>query len=133
MRVRTGRCLCGKVSWRYEGPENWRGHCHCASCRRNTASAFTTFMGVPIERFAFTGEEPATYSSSPGVRRRFCAACGTPVAYEADRYPQEIHLYAAALDDAADFAPQFHVHDAERLPWIELADALPRFPHSGGG
>jgi len=47
MRVRTGRCLCGKVNWRYAGPENWRGHCHCGSCRRNTASPFTTFMGVP--------------------------------------------------------------------------------------
>jgi hypothetical protein len=130
--AKTGRCLCGAVSWTYEGPENWRGHCHCASCRRNTASPFTTFMGVPYAAFRFTGAEPATYVSSPGVRRRFCPACGTPVAYEAERYPLEIHLYAASLDDPTDFAPQFHVHDAERLPWITLADDLPRFPHAGG-
>ena len=131
MRERTGRCLCGAVSWAYAGPENWRGHCHCASCRRNTASPITTFMGVPRAAFRFTGAEPATYHSSPGVRRRFCPRCGTPVAYEADRYPHEIHLYAAALDDAADFAPQFHVHHAERLPWLLLADDLPRFPGAG--
>ena len=128
----TRPCLCGAGGSRLEGPENWRGHCHCASCRRNTASPFTTFMGVPYVAFRFTGAEPATYVSSPGVRRRFCPACGTPVAYEAERYPLEIHLYAASLDDPTDFAPQFHVHDAERLLWITLADDLPRFPHVGG-
>jgi hypothetical protein len=32
-----------------------------------------------------------------------------------------------------DFHPQFHVHYAERVPWIELADGLPRFDHHGSG
>ncbi len=132
MGAKTGGCLCGRVRWVYEGPENWRGHCHCTSCRRNTASAFTTFMGVPYAAFRFTGAEPETYRSSPGVRRRFCAHCGTPVAYEAERFPDEIHLYAASLDAPAAFQPQFHVHVAEAVPWVELADELPRFPHSGG-
>lgn len=131
MATRTGGCLCGRVRWAYEGPENWRAHCHCTSCRRNTASPFTTFMGVPYARFRFAGAVPETYVSSPGVRRRFCATCGTPVAYEADRYPEEIHLYAASLDDVADFQPQFHVHVAEAVPWVELADKLKRFAHNG--
>jgi hypothetical protein len=58
----------------------------------------------------------------------FCATCGTPIAFEHDRFPHEIHLYAASLENPRDFAPQFHVFDAERLPWIELADDLPRYP-----
>jgi hypothetical protein len=129
MTEKRGRCLCGEVSYTYEGLENWRGHCHCESCRRNTASPFTTFMGVAKAAFRFTGKPPKVYRSSPGVRRSFCANCGTPMAYENDKDPDEIHLYAATLASSADFAPQFHVHYEERVPWVELADDLPR--HEG--
>jgi hypothetical protein len=131
MSSKRGRCLCGEVSYEYSGPENWRGHCHCESCRRNTASPFTTWFGVPYAAFRFAGKPPKVYLSSPGARRSFCPNCGTPIAYEHEKYPGEIHLYAASLDDPTDFQPQFHVHYAERLPWVELADGLPRFEHGG--
>ena len=131
MEKKRGRCLCGAVSYEYEGPENWRGHCHCASCRRNTAAPFTTFMGVPKSAYRFTGETPAVYHSSPGVRRYFCAACGTPIAYESDRWPDETHFYAAGLEEPQDFVPDFHVHWAERLPWVHLDDDLPKYEKTG--
>ena len=125
-RVRRGHCLCGAVRFEYSGPENWRAHCHCESCRRQTASPFTTFMGVPNGAWRWTGLEPATYASSPGVRRRFCPRCGAPVAFEADRFPDEIHFFASLLEDAADFAPSVHVHWDERLPWAPVVDDLPK-------
>ena len=126
-KITRGRCLCGQVTFEYEGPENWSGHCHCESCRRNTSSPFTSFFGVPRTAYRFTGEAPAVYESSPGVRRHFCRRCGTPIAYDADDYPDEIHFYAASLEHPEDFVPQFHVHYAEHLPWVELSDALPRY------
>ncbi|HXV24920.1 MAG TPA: GFA family protein [Alphaproteobacteria bacterium] len=125
--MKRGRCLCGEVRFEYEGPENWRGHCHCDSCRRNTSSPFTTFFGVPRAAFRFTGTPPRVYHSSPGVRRLFCAHCGTPMAYENDRDKEEIHLYAACLEDSKKFSPQFHVYWAEKVPWIELSDHLPKY------
>lgn len=131
MTKKRGHCLCGQVSFEYEGPENWRAHCHCESCRRNTSSAFTTFLGVPNAAYRFTGAEPAVYKSSPGVRRLFCANCGTPMAYETEKYPKEIHFYAASLEKPEDFKPGFHVHYAERLSWADINDELPRYDHSG--
>ena len=133
MSRKTGRCLCGAVTYEYEGPENWCAHCHCESCRRNTASPFTTFVGVPNSAYCFTGVTPKTYASSPGVRRHFCDRCGTPVAYEADRFPDEIHFYAAGLDAPSLIEPQGHVHCAEMLPWVKLADRLPRYAQSSSG
>lgn len=124
----TGRCLCGAVSFTYDGPENWRGHCHCESCRRQTASPFTTFMGVPHGAWQWTGAVPKVYESSPGVRRSFCARCGSPVAFEADSFPDEIHFYAALLDTHTDFEPDVHAHWDERVNWVELSDKLPRRP-----
>ncbi len=129
--LKTGRCLCGAVSFAYEGRENWRAHCHCESCRRACAAPFTTFLGVPDTAFRWTGRAPATYASSEGVQRSFCPVCGSQVAYKADRYPDEIHLYAALLDDAAAFEPRGHVHWAERLPWIHLSDDLKKKEGSG--
>lgn len=127
MTVRLGHCLCGAVAFEYWGEENWRGHCHCESCRRNTSSPFTTFFGVPRGAFRFTGVYPSIYQSSKGVKRFFCGTCGTPMAYESDRFPDEIHFYAASLEDATSFTPQFHTHYAERVPWVELADDLPKY------
>jgi hypothetical protein len=133
MTLRRGRCLCGAVRYEYQGPENWVGHCHCESCRRNTSSPFTTFMGVPRTAFRFTGVEPAVYHSSPGVRRLHCPDCGAPVAYDADRHPDEIHFYLAALEDASGLTPQFHVFVAEKVPWIDLGDDLPKYAGGTGG
>jgi len=84
--TKTGRCLCGAVTYSYEGLENWQAHCHCESCRRATAS---------------------------------------PMTYENERCPEEIHLYAATLDRPADFEPEFQVHADEQLPWLRLADGPP--------
>lgn len=125
----TGHCLCGAVSWRYEGAETWACYCHCDDCRRNCAAPVTAYIGVPLARFEWTGAAPSGYSASPGVTRLFCATCGTPMAFQAERYAGEIHLYAASMDDPTRFTPQFHVHYAERLPWLHIDDDLPRFPH----
>ena len=84
-------------------------------------------LAVARADLALDGDEALVwYQSSPDSRRAFCGTCGAPVAYAADRYPDEIHFYAALLDDAADFAPQGHVHWDERLPWVHLADDLPK-------
>lgn len=131
MAGKSGRCLCGDVTYAFSGPENWRGYCHCESCRRNTASPVAAFFGVPRAAFRFTGKAPAVYASSPGVRRLFCARCGTPMAYDSDRFPDEIHLYAASLDDPAAFAPEAHFFFAEHLPWFDVQDDLPRHPAGG--
>ncbi|MBT5039759.1 MAG: GFA family protein [Rhodospirillaceae bacterium] len=127
MSKRSGRCLCGSVSYEYSGPVNWSGHCHCESCRRNCSAAIVTFFGVPRSAYSFTGTEPDIFESSSGVRRLFCSRCGTPMAYDADRYPDEIHFYAASLIDPENFTPQFHVHCGEQLDWLKLADDLPKY------
>lgn len=122
----TGHCQCGACGFAYSGPPRFMAHCHCESCRRATAAPFTSYLGVADGRWRWTAEAPADYQSSPGVTRSFCARCGTPMAYRADRYPGEIHFFAATLDDPTLFAPTAHVHTDEMLPWIHLADDLPR-------
>jgi hypothetical protein len=49
------------------------------------------------------------------------------LAYENERIPDEVHLYAASLENPSDVKPSRHVFVEEQLPWLEIADRLPRF------
>jgi hypothetical protein len=128
-----GRCLCGSVVFHYEGTPNWTVHCHCESCRRATSSPVTTFISVPRSVFAFIKGEPRYFGSSPGVKRGFCENCGSPLTYENERMPDEVHLYAASLSSPVDVAPERHVFVAEQLSWFEVLDGLPRYAATSRG
>jgi hypothetical protein len=130
MTETTGHCLCGAVTFSFTGEKTWACLCHCNDCRRNCAAPFTAFLGTPLEGFGWTGQMPKRFQSSAGVTRHFCDTCGTPMAFQAEHYAGEIHLYAATLSDPATFAPMFHVHYGSRLPWLHTADNLAKFPAS---
>ena len=121
-----GGCRCGAVRYRAGGGALWVTHCHCNECRRSSGAPVSTFVGVAAGGFAFVAGTPGAYESSPEVIRRFCAACGTPLTYEAAVYPGEVHIMAGTLDAPDALAPERHVFDRERMPWLALADDLPR-------
>ncbi len=68
----------------------------------------------------------AIFESSPGTQRGYCPSCGVQVFYRSDRWPDETHLYAATLDDPTRFVPEAHYHFGERVPWLQIADDLPK-------
>ena len=127
-----GGCLCGAVRYRIDAPPLWTGYCHCTSCRRSTGAPVTMFVGAREDSVAFTAGKRTQFASSPGVQRGFCAACGTPLTYESDRFPGEVHFYVSTFDDPQDLRPTFHVFYEERLRWLEIADALPRHATTTG-
>ena len=85
--VTTGRCLCGDIRWQYEGEVTWACYCHCDDCRRNCAAPVVAWLGVPLKNFKWLGKATGTYNSSKGVSRHFCRNCGSPIAFEAQKYP----------------------------------------------
>ena len=125
-QLHHGRCVCGRIQCHIANDPIWIGHCHCQSCRRNTGAALATFVGVAEEKYFVDRGEPASYESSPGVRRRFCGDCGTPLTYASDRFPGEVHLYISTLDEPDWFPPSFHVFCGEKIGWFETSDDLPR-------
>jgi hypothetical protein len=93
----------------------------------------TTWISVPRTAFAFTRGSPRYFSSSSGVRRGFCETCGSPLTYESERWPDEVHLYAASLMRPDRVSPSRHVFVAEQVPWLEILDHLPRYEGDSGG
>ncbi len=123
----TGHCLCTKTRWEFSGSPTWSCYCHCDNCRRNCAAPVVGWMGVPLAAFRWTGDAPRTFQSSQGVFRHFCADCGSPMGFEAEHYSGDMQLYAASLADPGAFAPEFHVNYKSKLPWLTLADELPKY------
>ena len=117
--ARTGRCLCGSVRYEAVGQPNWVAYCHCESCRRATGAPVTAYAGFPADAVRFTGEPPTFFASSPGVRRGFCGRCGSPVSFEGERWPGEIHLHLGCFDQP-DLVPTTEAFAEERLPWLHL-------------
>lgn len=125
----TGRCLCGSLSYQTRGSPFLSVYCHCESCRRATASPVTGLFCMNRGQVTWEGER-RYHRSSPGVTRGFCGTCGTAMHYMTTRWPGEIHLYAATLDDPALFTPSAHMHWADRVPWLQIADTLPKHPRA---
>ena len=132
MTTLTGRCFCGQLRWTSPGPVLWAGHCHCESCRRATSAPFTSFVGVERDSVTWTGEA-AIHDSSPGTQRGYCPRCGSQMFYHSDRWADQTHLYAASLDDPRQYEPKAHFHWAERVPWLEIEDDLPKYEGTAGG
>lgn len=122
----TGGCMCGAVRYEASWPPNWSAHCHCRDCQRASGAAFVTYAGIRKDGFRWSKGTPKIFRSSPGVERFFCGDCGTSLAYWGERWPDEIHIFAATLDDPARAEPQIHIYTSEQLPWVHLADGLPR-------
>lgn len=120
-----GHCLCGEVRFEIGGEPNWVAHCHCESCRRATSAAFATYAGYAHTAVTWSGAPRSEYVSSLGVVRSFCPQCGSPMSFQSERWPGEIHLFAASFDHPHALRPEFHEHADEKLDWVHLADGLP--------
>jgi hypothetical protein len=122
-----GGCACGAVRYRAEAAPIQSMICHCADCRRAAAAPIVPWVTFARAAFAFTRGGPAVFASSPAVRRLFCAACGTPLAYENAERPDEIDVTTCSLDDAEAYPPTHHAQTADDLAWVRPGDGLPAF------
>jgi hypothetical protein len=128
-----GGCLCGAVRYRASGAATHPTLCHCNSCRRAAGAPVVAWVTFPLAEFSFTKGAPARHRSSPPVERTFCLSCGTPLTYRHSKYPKEIDVTTASLDDPAAFPPADHTWTSERIAWLELGDRLPRHARSRQG
>ncbi len=127
-RTFAGGCLCGAVRFRIEGEPAWVACCHCSMCRRAHGAGSVAWVGVPAARLLLTkGAAHLTrYQSSAGATRSFCGRCGSPMLFEAARWPGEVHVALGLLDPDHGLRPTAHAFFDDRAPWVHVDDGLPR-------
>ncbi len=125
-----GSCRCGAVGFEVRMPTLWCAHCHCTQCRRSHGAAFVTWFGIAEDQFRLDGDGATLrwYQSSPEAQRGFCSQCGTPMLFRSSRWPGEMHVALAVMDEPIDRAPQAHVFHDTHVDWMTLGDDLPRKP-----
>lgn len=124
----SGRCFCGAVRYEVGDDVFHVTTCHCQSCRRVSGAPVLSWFTVRTADLRWLAGMPATFHSSAGVVRSFCAACGTTIGYQRDDTPGEQDLTLCSLDTPELLAPRDHTFTSERLPWVVIADGLPRYP-----
>ena len=98
-------------------------------CRKVSGAPFTSFVQFRQGVVEWSGEW-ASYASSEGISRRFCATCGSSLTFEADGM-QFIAL--GSLDAPERVKVERHCYTRSKLPGLKLADDLPQFPGPVGG
>jgi len=127
-----GGCHCGAIRYSIDGELKHSAVCHCASCRRTTGGLATAWVGYPGEGLAVEGT-PRAYSSSEGVERHFCPACGTSLFYFNEAaMPGVVDILTVTLDDPENYAPALHVQMADALSWEASLEGLPKFDRFPG-
>jgi hypothetical protein len=53
--MRTGRCLCGAVTYEVDGDPVVVAHCHCADCQRVSGAGHTTGAMFPASKLVIRG------------------------------------------------------------------------------
>ena len=106
--------------------------CHCTSCRRAAGAPFVAWGTVDEADFRIAAGRLAVVRSSHPVERGFCSACGTSLTYRNAQRPGEIDLTLATLDAPAAFEPRMHIWVQDKLPWVRIADDLPRYAMAAG-
>ncbi|WP_353333294.1 GFA family protein [Phaeobacter sp. NW0010-22] len=121
----NGRCLCGAVTWHYNGPRGRNLVCHCESCQRATSAPFAAFVGLDPNNLTWSGKINH-YESSPKTWRGFCPACGSRLYFKSAKWPGEIHLHSSTLDDRAAYQPDQEVVCEERIGWLDHLPDIPK-------
>ena len=106
---RSGRCLCGAVSYSLNGPIQITAICHCKHCQRQSGSAFSIIVGVLTPDYQQSGETSVfhdTGDSGGAVERHFCAKCGSPILSKVTSLPDLLFIKAGTLDNTTDIQPE---------------------------
>jgi hypothetical protein len=101
-----GGCQCGRIRYRVKVTDDEAYLCHCRMCQRATGGVSIAFKNFPKADVTWE-TQPDRFASSPIAQRGFCAACGTPLTYEAHEHPF-MDLTIGSFDDPSRFVPVEH-------------------------
>ena len=124
-----GSCLCGAISYQYEGALTDCSYCHCQICRKLTGAAFGAYGSVARPRFNWTHGESllSSYSPTKNTKRWFCSDCGSFLMTEHCLEPDSVFISLGTLNGSNDIAILYHQFAGSRANWHQIDETLPAY------
>ena len=123
--TRTGRCLCGRVTYEVTGDLVATAVCHCDHCQRQSGAAFSVNLVAHESQLTVAGplrtyHDRGEHGDAVYVHRNFCGECGSPI-YSALMEPAGVvAVKAGTLDDRSGVAPTVEAWCDHKQPWVVL-------------
>ncbi len=125
VRMASGACNCGAISFEVSGDITDVYVCHCSICRRLTGSNGIAVVVVSKERFRWTGGEEHIKSwKKPGHNWQtwFCGTCGSTLPGINDT--SRIFIPAGLISEGdGQLRVAHHIWVNSRAPWDVIGDA----------
>ncbi len=123
--TRSGRCLCGSITYELTGEVIATAVCHCDHCQRQSGGAFSVNLIAHDSQLSVTGdlatfEDRGEHGDAVYVLRRFCGSCGSPIYSALVESDGVIAVKAGTLDQKADVLPTVEAWCEQKQPWVEL-------------
>jgi len=125
----NGRCLCGDVTYEYDGEITEVAICHCSQCRRAQGTPFVTNAPVDTDKLRFlTGESSLkSYFASKDKRRVFCENCGSPIFSQRTDMPEVVRLRLGTLTSLVNHTPDYHIFYGSKVDWFDGVGQVPTY------
>lgn len=123
MTKRVATCRCGQLQAECTGDPGRVSVCHCLECQKRTGSAFALQARWPAAQVEMTGafsEWSRTGDEYGRATFRFCARCGSTVAYTNEGMPGVVAIPVGAFADPAFPAPRFSVYEERKHAWVDI-------------
>ena len=123
--IHRGSCLCGAVTFEFDGDLRAPDACHCSQCRKQSGHYFAS-SDVPRAALTVHGADKVTwFASSERVRRGFCATCGSTLFWD-PIHRDSIAIAMGAFDTPTQTHLKMHIFVADKGDYYEIADGLPQ-------
>lgn len=124
--TQTGQCLCGDISYEFDGDLIATAVCHCDHCQRQSGGAYSVNLIMQVDQVKVSGpiktfEDRGENNDAVYVYRRFCGNCGSPILSELVEPAGLIALKAGTLNDKSVVKPQVQAWCVDKQPWVDLA------------
>ena len=127
---RTGRCLCGAVSYAIAGPVRDILHCHCENCRRITGN-FVAGTACATDVLTISGRDSLRWFDVGYARYGFCGECGSHLFWQGAEHRERTSVKVGSLDDASGLEVAAVWFADEAQPHVQLHEGVPHHPANG--
>ncbi len=133
MQTRTGRCLCGHVSYVLKSEPRAVAICHCTHCQKQSGSLFSFNLVVRESDYEQSGETKVYVDkgdSGQPVYRHFCEKCGSGILAKTALAPGKVVVKGGTLDNPDGLQPNSEIYTDHAAQWLAPVAGAARFPQN---